>query len=53
MASYAIGANAYVVKPVKFMEFVDAIKLLGQFWAVLNAPPSGNVQPCPQSSAPS
>lgn len=53
MQSCASGADAYVVKPVKFMEFGDAIKLLGQFWAVLNAPPSGSVQPWPQSSAPS
>jgi hypothetical protein len=31
--------NAYVVKPVAFTEFVDAVKLLGGFWAVVNEPP--------------
>jgi CheY-like chemotaxis protein len=37
--SYNLGVNAYVVKPVKFQEFVDAIKQIGMFWAVLNEPP--------------
>jgi CheY-like chemotaxis protein len=37
--SYAYGVNAYVVKPVKFSEFMEAVKLLGGFWAVLNEPP--------------
>ena len=38
--SYELGVNAYVLKPVKFSEFVDAVKHLGIFWAVLNeAPP--------------
>ena len=38
--SYQIGVNAFVVKPVKFQEFVDAVRQLGAFWAVLNeAPP--------------
>jgi two-component system response regulator len=37
--SYQLGVNAYVVKPVKFQEFVEAVKLLGGFWAVLNEPP--------------
>jgi len=40
--SYKLGVNAYVVKPVKFHEFVDAVRQLGAFWAVLNeAPPNG------------
>jgi CheY-like chemotaxis protein len=40
--SYKLGVNAYVVKPVKFHEFVDAVKQLGAFWAVLNeSPPDG------------
>lgn len=39
--SYQLGANAYVVKPVGFQEFVDAIKQTGMFWAVVNeAPPA-------------
>lgn len=37
--AYALGVNAYVVKPVKFLEFVDAVKQIGFFWAVLNEPP--------------
>jgi len=37
--SYQLGVNAYVVKPVGFQEFVDAVSQLGIFWAVLNEPP--------------
>jgi CheY-like chemotaxis protein len=37
--SYRLGANAYVVKPVGFEQFADAIRQLGIFWAVLNEPP--------------
>jgi len=37
--SYRSGVNAYVVKPVQFHEFVEAIKHLGLFWALLNEPP--------------
>jgi CheY-like chemotaxis protein len=40
--SYALGVNAYVVKPVDFQEFVRAIADLGIFWAVLNEPPPGS-----------
>jgi DNA-binding response OmpR family regulator len=35
------GANAYVVKPVDFHEFLDAMKTIGLFWAVLNEAPPG------------
>jgi CheY-like chemotaxis protein len=39
---YQHGANAYVVKPVKFSDFIAAVKEIGLFWAVLNeVPPSG------------
>lgn len=41
--SYDLGTNAYVVKPVDFHEFVDAIKELGLFWAVVNQPPPGSL----------
>ena len=34
--SYEFGANAYVVKPVDFKDFIDAVKQVGVFWAVLN-----------------
>ena len=36
---YELGVNAYVVKPLKFDAFADAVKQLGMFWAVLNEPP--------------
>ena len=39
VASYDRGVNAYVVKPVDFHDFVEAVKLLGGFWAVVNEPP--------------
>jgi DNA-binding response OmpR family regulator len=44
IASYKLGVNAYVVKPVDFHEFVNAIKELGVFWAVINEPPPGSVK---------
>jgi CheY-like chemotaxis protein len=37
--SYQLGVNAYVVKPVDFQQFLDSIKQLGIFWAVINEPP--------------
>jgi CheY-like chemotaxis protein len=37
---YALGVNAYVVKPVNFMDFIDAVKHIGIFWAILNEQPS-------------
>ena len=44
MRSYKLGVNAYVVKPVDFHEFVNAVKELGVFWAVINEPPPGSVK---------
>src|SRR4030095_16760482 len=44
VASYTLGVNAYVVKPVDFHEFVNAIKELGIFWAVINEPPPGSIR---------
>ena len=44
MRSYKLGVNAYVVKPVDFHEFVNAVKELGAFWAVINQPPPGSVK---------
>ena len=41
-ACYDLGTNAYVVKPVNFTEFVDAVRQVGAFWAVLNELPPGN-----------
>jgi CheY-like chemotaxis protein len=37
--SYELGVNAYVVKPVNFQQFVESVKQLGCFWAVINEPP--------------
>ncbi|MFY9221271.1 MAG: response regulator [Blastocatellia bacterium] len=37
--SYNLGANAYVVKPVDFQQFITAVKEIGLFWAVINEPP--------------
>jgi CheY-like chemotaxis protein len=39
--SYGLGVNAYVVKPVNFHQFTEAIKLVGKFWALINEPPPG------------
>ena len=44
VASYKLGVNAYVVKPVDFHEFVNAIKELGVFWAIINEPPPGSLR---------
>lgn len=40
---YSLGVNAYVVKPVDFHEFVDAIKELGLFWGIINTSPPQNL----------
>jgi len=37
--SYQLGINAYVVKPVKFSEFVEAVRHIGVFWALINEMP--------------
>jgi CheY-like chemotaxis protein len=42
--SYTLGVNGYVVKPVDFHQFVNAVKELGVFWAVINEPPPGTVK---------
>jgi DNA-binding response OmpR family regulator len=44
VTSYKLGVNAYVVKPVDFHEFVNAVKELGVFWAVINEPPPGSIK---------
>ena len=40
---YQLGVNAYVVKPVKFADFVEAVRGLGLFWALINEPPPGSL----------
>ncbi len=39
---YRLGVNAYVVKPVQFPDFVEAVRQIGVFWALLNEPPPGS-----------
>jgi CheY-like chemotaxis protein len=41
--SYQFGVNSFVVKPVEFNAFFNAIRDLGVFWAVLNEPPPGDI----------
>jgi CheY-like chemotaxis protein len=45
LRSYELGVNAYVVKPVAFADFMDAVRQLGGFWALVNEPPrAGSVR---------
>ena len=37
--SYDLGVNAFVVKPVDFNQFIQAVHALGMFWAIVNEPP--------------
>ena len=39
ITTYELGVNAYVVKPVDFKQFIEAVKQIGSFWAVLNELP--------------
>jgi CheY-like chemotaxis protein len=39
IAGYELGANSYVRKPVDFAQFVEAVRILGLFWLLLNEPP--------------
>lgn len=43
--SYELGVNAYVVKPVDFQKFVESIKQVGFFWAVINEPAPATTKP--------
>jgi CheY-like chemotaxis protein len=47
--SYQLGVNAFVVKPVIFKDFIEAVARLGAFWAILNEAPPGSVPPPPGS----
>jgi CheY-like chemotaxis protein len=44
LRGYRLGVNAYVVKPVSFKEFIEAIQELGIFWALINEPPPGSLK---------
>ena len=39
ISGYGLGANSYIRKPVDFQQFVEAVRQLGLYWLVLNAPP--------------
>ena len=41
VASYQLGANSYVRKPVEFGELTDTVSRVGQYWMMLNRPPTG------------
>ena len=43
LASYQLGVNAYVVKPMKFQDFVEAVKQVGVFWGIVNQAPPGSL----------
>jgi two-component system response regulator len=45
LTSYQLGVNSYVVKPVEFHEFVDAVEQVGAFWGVINEVPPGSRGP--------
>lgn len=39
--AYSLGANSYIVKPVEFDKFVEALKNVGYYWMLINEPPVG------------
>lgn len=43
--SYRLGVNSYVVKPVDFAQFTEAVRQLGLYWLLLNQPPLGGKPP--------
>ena len=39
IASYKLGANSYIRKPVDFTRFAEAVRVLGTYWLLMNEPP--------------
>jgi two-component system response regulator len=51
LEGYSLGANSYVVKPVDFMQFSDAVRQLGLYWLVLNQKaPLRRIPPVPSTT---
>ncbi len=48
----SLGASAYVVKPVRFLDFADAVKTIGRFWGVLNVLRPGGIDTVPDVAQP-
>jgi len=46
--AYELGVNAYVVKPVDFQAFIEAVRQIGVFWTMHNEPPPGSVRRAPE-----
>ena len=40
MRTYEVGANSYIIKPVDFEQFTEAVRDIGKYWLVINHPPS-------------
>jgi CheY-like chemotaxis protein len=40
LKSYLLGVNSYIVKPVDFAQFTEAMRIIGMYWLLLNQPPS-------------
>jgi two-component system response regulator len=41
MRTYEVGVNSYIVKPVDFEQFTEAVRDIGKYWLVINHPQSG------------
>ncbi len=41
LQSYQLGVNSYIVKPLDFEQFTEAVRLIGMYWLLLNSPPKG------------
>ena len=39
--SYNLGVNSYILKPVDFQQFTEAVRTIGLYWLLLNEPPKG------------